>query len=67
MNYEKFSILDICHYDKYKVFNVTDHSSNTICRVSGVGEELPYEPLRRMNVGQKAMFGKERHRYERIV
>ena len=50
MNYDKLSILNICHYDKYKVFNVTDHRSNTLFRVSGVGEELPYEALRRMNV-----------------
>jgi len=67
MNYDKLSILNICHYDKYKVFNVTDHRSNTLFRVSGVGKELPYEALRRMNVGQKQMFGKERLRYERIV
>jgi hypothetical protein len=67
MNYDKLSILNICHYDKYKVFNVTDRRSNTLFRVSGVGEELPYEALRRMNVGQKQMFGKERLRYERIV
>jgi len=63
MHFEKLSILELDHYDKYKVFKTTHCKSQTIGRVAGMGHELPLEHLRKMSVGQEYIHGKELARY----
>jgi len=42
------------HSAKYKVFDLLNNSdeNNVVCRVSGMGHELPHNRLRYLKVGQ---------------
>lgn len=60
--------LGLDHSNKYKVFDVFKaQATEPSFRISGCGDELPYEQLRRMRVGQGQIVGKSRLLYERVV
>ena len=60
--------LGLDHYNKYKVFDVFKSEDPKVAfRISGCGDELPYEQLRRMRVGQGQIVGKNRLLYERVL
>ena len=45
-------MINIDHSEKYKVFNLFNSSNEVICRVSGMGRELPHNRLKYLCVGQ---------------
>ena len=60
-----FAVYEIDHTNKYKVFNITNGTGEFICRVSGMGDELPHKQLRTLLVGQK--FRHKELFYERVL
>ena len=60
-----FGIYDLDHSAKYKVFNLCNSDDEVVCRISGMGHELPHNRLRYMLVGQKYRIKKLK--YERIL
>ena len=54
MSFKKhFGVYDIDHTEKYKVFDLYNPSNELVCRISGMGHELPHSRLRHLLVGQK--------------
>ena len=53
------------HRFKYKVYSVVNRDSGMEYRISGVGMELPHEPLRNLNLGE--VWISKDNKYERIL